>query len=487
MATVRVNMVTLGHECVLQTLMNIYTPQPGPTQNPALLSTEPAGRREIRLALAAMLVSALVFAAAIPFAGTPLAPLPAFIPAYVSALVLCDLITCALLFGQFSVQRSVALLVLAGAYLFSGCATLAYALTFPGLLPLSGLLGAGPQTSSAMYMFWHAGFPLIVIAHALIKDGPCADGSVGLAIAATVASVLAVVVVFSLFATWGHDALPVFIEGNRTTRLGHAFLDGVWLLSFAALIVRWRKKQHSVLDVWLLVVLGVWLFDIALSAIFNSGRYDLGWYVGRMYGLLAASMLLVALLVEYARLMRMSAELGKANIALAELSRYDGLTDLANRRFFDEYLGEQIAVARRFKRPLALVLCDVDHFKAYNDRHGHPAGDGCLQRVGAALKGCCHRPADMAARYGGEEFALVLPDTDLAGARRIAETARQAVVRMAVSHGASSAGPDVSVSCGVAAMPLDESMSAQQLIAAADVCLYEAKRQGRNRVASGNS
>jgi diguanylate cyclase (GGDEF)-like protein len=248
-----------------------------------------------------------------------------------------------------------------------------------------------------------------------------------------------------------------------------------------------RRKQHTVLDVWLMVVMCVWLSDIALAAILNTGRYDLGWYVGRIYGLLAASFLLIVLLLEngrqYARLVNMSVELSAANKTLGLLSRQDGLTELANRRSFDEYLAEQIALAGRHNRPLALVLCDVDHFKAYNDLYGHQLGDACLTRVAAALQSCCRRPADMAARYGGEEFAIILPDTDLAGAMQVAEAARTAVIGMKILHGNSTTGQHVSISGGVAVWPTEIGATAQQLIAAADQALYQAKNLGRNRVA----
>lgn len=460
----------------------------------AFVSTKPAGRRETRWALAAVLVSAVIFLVAVPFGKTPLAQVPVFIPVYVSSLVICDLITAALLFGQFSVLRSPALWVLAGGYLFTASITLAYALIFPGLFALQGLPTAGPQTTSAMYMFWHAGFPLVVITYARLKPKAFAinlsqqglRASAVVAILCTVAGVLAVVCGFTLFATWGHAYIPVFLEGDRTTDLGRIFLIGIWMLSLAALVVLWRRKPHTVLDVWLLVVMWVWLFDIALAAILNTGRYDLGWYTGRIYGLLAASFLLMVLLVEngrqYARLVQMSVELSVANTELALLSRQDSLTELGNRRYFDEYLSEQIALAKRYKRTMALVLCDVDHFKTYNDHYGHPAGDACLRRIATALKACCNRPPDLAARYGGEEFAMILPDTDLAGALQVAEAVRAAVAALKIPHECSSTGPFVSLSCGVSILLLNADMSAQKLIVAADECLYQAKGAGRNRV-----
>ena len=173
--------------------------------------------------------------------------------------------------------------------------------------------------------------------------------------------------------------------------------------------------------------------------------------------------------------------------ALERLSRHDGLTDLANRRFFDTYLADQVAVARRHKRVLALVMCDVDAFKAYNDHYGHPAGDACLKQIAAALRSCCRRPADMAARYGGEEFAVILPDTELSGAARIAQAATDAVAQLRIPHQQSPAASHVSISSGVAVLLRKTDMTAQQLIAAADDTLYQAKQQGRNRMVSAQA
>src|ERR1700687_1484897 len=134
------------------------------------LSTNLAGRREVRIALAAMLVSGSVFHTAAPFAKTPLAHVSVFVPIYVSAFVICDLITAVLLFGQFSFLRSRALFVLASGYLFTAFIAVAYALTFPGLFSPTGLLGAGPHSTAWMYMFWHGTFPLAVIAYALLQE-----------------------------------------------------------------------------------------------------------------------------------------------------------------------------------------------------------------------------------------------------------------------------------------------------------------------------
>lgn len=457
------------------------------------LSTKVAGQREQRYALLAVLVSAAVFLAALPFVRTPLAQVPAFIPIYVTALVIFDLVTAVLLFGQFSALRSPELLILAAGYLFTATVTMAYALIFPGLFAPAGLLGSGAQTSSAMFMFWHAGFPLLPIAFARSKRRHAAPGAPahwlqGKArwpILSVIGGMLALVSAFTAVATLGHDLLPVFLRGNQTTELGRWVLIGIWLLSLLALWTLWRSKPHSVLDVWLLVVMCVWLFDLALAAVFNTGRYDLGWYAGRIYGLLAAGLLLMLLLSEntrhYARLVRLSADLGAANDKLLQLSLQDGMTGLSNRRAFDQYLAEQMAISTRHQRAMALVLLDVDHFKRYNDHHGHHAGDECLRQVGAALQRCCQRPGDMAARYGGEEFALILPDTDSTGAVHIAESARQSIARLLIAHPQCASGY-LTISVGAAATMGPGPANAAQLIKAADEALYQAKQAGRNRV-----
>src|SRR5713101_480864 len=182
------------------------------------LSTLPAERGERRLALAAVLASVAVFLAAAPFAKMPLAQIGAFIPIYESALVINDLITAVLLFGQFGILRSRALLVLASGYLLTAFIAVAHALTFPGLFSPTGLLSAGPQTTAWLYMFWHGGFPLMVIAYALHRDNePETDASHRHAVLWSIGTVLIAVIGLTLAATIGHNALPAIMSGNHYT------------------------------------------------------------------------------------------------------------------------------------------------------------------------------------------------------------------------------------------------------------------------------
>jgi diguanylate cyclase (GGDEF)-like protein len=182
------------------------------------------------------------------------------------------------------------------------------------------------------------------------------------------------------------------------------------------------------------------------------------------------------------RVQERTQQLDAANKALEQLSLQDGLTKLAYRRFFASHLAAQLALLRRHRRSLALVLCDIDGFKAYNDRYGHQAGDECLERVAAAIRSCCRRPADMAARYGGEEFAMILPETESVGAMAIAEAAREAVAQLKILNGGFPTAPCISISGGVAVLSGKIDATAPQLIKTADQALYEAKRLGRNRM-----
>jgi signal transduction histidine kinase len=268
------------------------------------LSTSAAEQGQRQLALAVVLLSALIFAAVAPFAKTLLPAVPAFLPVYQSALVINDLITAVLLFGQFGILRSRALLVLASAYLFSAAMALCHMLSFPGLFAPNGLFGAGPQTTAWLYFLWHGGFPLLVIAYALMKEdaqdaAPARPArKSGTTIALCVAAVLGAAGGLMLLTTAGHGALPEIMRGDRDASTKVIVASACWLLSLVALPVLWRRRPHSLVDLWLMVTLCVWIFDIALASVLNAGRYDLGWYAGRIYGLLAASFVLLVLLLE---------------------------------------------------------------------------------------------------------------------------------------------------------------------------------------------
>jgi two-component system, chemotaxis family, response regulator WspR len=184
----------------------------------------------------------------------------------------------------------------------------------------------------------------------------------------------------------------------------------------------------------------------------------------------------------YHALRQSQRQLEEMNAELQRLSSLDGVTGIANRRFFDEILAQEWRRGLREQSMLSVIMLDVDYFKAYNDTYGHLQGDRCLQHIASAVSGVLRRPADLAARYGGEEFAIVLPNTDGAGALACAERAQSAVATLMLPHAGSPAAPYVTVSVGVASAQPIAPDAPNSLLAAADGALYQAKRTGRNRV-----
>jgi diguanylate cyclase (GGDEF)-like protein len=168
--------------------------------------------------------------------------------------------------------------------------------------------------------------------------------------------------------------------------------------------------------------------------------------------------------------------------SLRARSYVDGLTGIANRRYFDVALDRELRRAQRAKGELSLLLIDIDSFKAYNDHFGHQQGDACLSTVAQALAAKLKRPADVAARYGGEEFAAILPDTSLEQARLHANAIREHVAGLALPHAPAAHWPMVTLSIGVASFDRERLHEVPALIEAADKALYAAKRGGRNCV-----
>ncbi|WP_374479383.1 GGDEF domain-containing protein [Zoogloea sp.] len=461
--------------------------------SPLFLSTLTASPREKRLALAVLLLSLLVFALLAPFARVSLTPIWGFIPCYESWLVVTDLITAALLFSQYFSFNSRALFVLGCGYLYVACMTVAHALSFPGLFTPTGLLGAGPQSTAWLYMFWHGVFPLFVIAYARFKGRDFVSSTLPrrprLPFMAAGAGMVVLSAAFTALATAGQDLLPELMDGDRYRSSMSLAVAFVWASSLLALAVLWFSRPHSVLDLWLMVMVCASLIDIALSAMLNGGRFDLGFYAGRVYGLLAASFVLLVLLAESGILYR---KLVQVTEALKRLTTQDALTGIGNRRAFDGTLDLELRRAMRSGQPLSLLMIDVDHFKDFNDHFGHVEGDRCLQMVAKTLNVAVVRAADMVARYGGEEFVALLPGTDAAAAALVAERLRAAVEALRIVHRGTLESSRVTISIGVACLhPVWPAAGTRQevgypagldLVERADRALYAAKTAGRNRV-----
>ena len=175
-------------------------------------------------------------------------------------------------------------------------------------------------------------------------------------------------------------------------------------------------------------------------------------------------------------------KLAELNETLKQIALVDGLTQIANRRRFDEVLAQEWKRLSRDKKPLSLLIADIDFFKKYNDHYGHQAGDDCLRQVGKALASTALRPADLVARYGGEEFALILPEADLEGALHVGDRVLGGIAELAVEHLQSDISEIVTISVGAASLIPLHDQSPAELIALADKALYQSKSEGRNRV-----
>ena len=273
------------------------------------LSPSPAQKRLALCVVLALVVGFII--AAGPLSTYPLTRIPAFIPAYGTAIFVNDSITAALLFAQFSILRTRALLVLASGYLLTGLVAIPWMLTFPGVFAPGGLLGAGLSSTAWVYVLWHAGFAVFVIAYALLKESNpirwFSQGSIRAAILTSVGAVAALVWGTTALVTAG-DALipPLFRDTVRLTNLWFYVAGFTLALIVLALALLWLRRR-SVLDLWLMVVLCAYAIEIALISFPVPTRYSVGWYAGRLYGLFSGSLVLLILLKEitvlYARLL----------------------------------------------------------------------------------------------------------------------------------------------------------------------------------------
>jgi len=398
-----------------------------------LLSTVEPDRAQKRMVLAVLAVSVIVFLGAAPYAKVPLPAHWAFVPAHQSAYVVVTLVTAILLISQFRVQRSWSLLILAGAYLFDALMAVVHALSFPGLFAPTGLLGAGPQTTAWLYFMWHGGFPLFVAGYAFLKGQPRDVLPQGTGPLAAMLSMTAFVAALAggmtLLATRGHDLLPAIMQGDLDAQSKFAVAVATWLLSVAALIALWLRRPYSLLDSWLMAVLCIWIFDTALAAVLNHGRFDVGWYAGRIYGLVAGSLVLVmlllensALVVQLARLRAEEQQRIRAKLSESEAT-YRGVIESSMDGFWmvgpeGRILAVNDAYVRRsgFSRDELLAM-RIDELDACEDAGAVAAHIAKIAAKGSDLFETQHRakdgsiwPVEVSATYwpvaGGRNFAF---------------------------------------------------------------------------------
>src|ERR1700704_4904527 len=284
-----------------------------PEERHFILSNLAPSRAQRRLAVAVVLalLAAFVITAG-PLSSVQLGRIDAFIPAYAMAMLVIDSIPAVLLFAQFSILRSRALLVIASGYLFTALIIIPWVLTFPGVFAPGGLLGAGLQSTVWLYILWHGGFIMFVIAYALLKDAEPASrpwqGSAAAAILSSVAMTAAMVGVVTLTATAEDPFLPpIMLDAVRLSTLWFYVAASVALLGVLAVIVLWVRRR-SVLDWWLMVVMCAYVIEICLISFPVPARFSAGWYAGRVFGFVSGSLVLFVLLYEitilYAQLLR---------------------------------------------------------------------------------------------------------------------------------------------------------------------------------------
>ena len=318
----------------------------------AFLSRAAVGSQELGLCLALIGISAVVFVVCVPYVRVQLQPSPAFVAIYNAVSILNDLTTAVILVGQFNILRSRALLLLASGYLFASLMSVIQLLAFPGMFTATGLLGAGPQTALWLCVFWHGGFPLVVIFYALFHGSRREIVTPpGIAIASAVTAVVGAVFACWFLATWGAEnarLLPPMLDANGFTPWQRVVNLTDVILVLVALVLLSTRPRHSLLNLWLMVVMGYWFCDITLSSYLNSTRYDLGFYAGRIYGALAASFVLGVLVLENSRLYR--------RLAIAASRLKERATELLRA---NETLQNEIAYRKRAEEELRQAQAEL--------------------------------------------------------------------------------------------------------------------------------
>jgi signal transduction histidine kinase len=307
-------------------------------------------QRERQLAFAVVGMVLVGFAAVAPFADIPLLRLDSFIPSIQVIVSMTSIITAVLLFGQFWTVGSRGVLVLAGGYLFVALIVVSHTLTFPGAFSPTGLLGAGVQTAGWLYLFWHFGFAVSVFGYVLLKDAKSpARYAVGSAIAWTVTTVVGLVCLLTWIFTAKEQFLPVLFADRTSFTLLALYSTGAdSFLSALALALLWRRGR-STLDMWLCVTIFAFLAELVINTVLISGRFTLGWYVGRVFAVFVPT---IAMILMLAQIFALNAKLIRATIML-QRERSNKLASL------DAVVA---AIAHEVKQPLAAIAV-----------HGHAA------------------------------------------------------------------------------------------------------------------
>lgn len=441
------------------------------------LPPEPEYRRisPAQRACAYGLGAALLFAGLLltPFASTPMLPLPGYMAAFGTAMLIMNGLLAALLFSRGASEQTPSTARLGTAYFFITIIFLPLIAAFPTSNTLGSIIGNG-HSAVWLWSFWHAGFGVGVLRYA---SSARAGTRAPVALVPEIAGAIVAAAALTWLAVAGLKFLPSVMSAEGVFFAGSAQLIPWMLLAIdaAALIAVVRLKHGTPEQLWLAVAMTAACFDVWLT-FHGAARYSLGWYLAKGGSIFTTLVVLLSVFHDITRVYRQASI---TNAVLQKLAHHDGLTGVANRRRLDAVLHMEWRRAERVQQPISLLMIDIDHFKSYNDLYGHIGGDDCLRQVADAIQRCVHRPADLMARYGGEEFAVLLPATPASGAADLANRICREIPALRIPHAASDAGV-VTLSIGVATIVPQRGEPDSTLLRRADEALYAAKASGRN-------
>jgi diguanylate cyclase (GGDEF)-like protein len=430
-------------------------------------------QRRFALSVAAVLLCLALLA---PITGNVQGPMiNAFLPIVATAWALADLMTAFLLLAQFYVNGTRFVAVLSIAYGTSGLLTIPYMLAFPNVWRTGPTPVPDQQVSIWLWILWHWMFPTIVIISVLcdpyLRIRVMSPKWIRNIFRITVATTLGFAAASTATIIAQRAELPQLIHGvHLSVAFNHILAPSIAALNFIGCVLLLRRGRNlTTLHLWLCVAMFAAMLDGALNSGSHS-RFTYGWYIGKVLTVATASIVLTVLLSEVTGLYR----------RLAQMATIDPLTQLFNRRAFEDHLQLVASHAKRHSAGLGLLMLDVDYFKGYNDEYGHAEGDECLRRLATVFRSTATRPLDHVARFGGEEFVVLLPETTPEGAIAVAERIIERVEKAAIPYANSIVGY-VTVSVGVGFAVDARELSTASLLELADRALYDAKRRGRNR------
>lgn len=440
-------------------------------------------RQSFRFSAIAISTALVIITVVAGIAGNgPGREIRAFLPICATLWATAELLTAFLLFSQFYVAGKLSYALIASGYAITGLLTVPYLFTFPGIFFEAPFTSGDLQVSVWIWIIWHTTFPvLIAITHIIDptlehRIVPRRDIVRVLVLIIGATALFAVVAAGIVYSARDH-LVTIVLPGGKFSQAYSAYVaPGIVVANlFACAVVSRNLRRARALQLWVAVALLTSALDGALNAT-SPGRYTPSWYVGKLESLTTASVVLVMLLFEISTLYR----------RLFDVASIDPLTGLHNRRSLEVDIREVVATLPTMQDGAAVLMLDLDKFKSLNDTYGHALGDDVLRVVARVLRATASRPSDMIARYGGEEFVVLLPETTLLGAQRVAERIRLAIAStpIVLPDGTSKT---ITTSVGVAHAKPHDPTSADIFFAGADRALYIAKTNGRNCIATAEA